>query len=331
MFLSNTTPLDARLDVAPQPALDVRVGLLVAKATWRWDDRGELALDGQAPRPLLLGDEPSPHGLLPRDDLPRDGEGFEIVVLGSAHAPDGAPIRHRTVAFEVDGARRELSVTGDRWWEGEGDAAVATPPEPFALMPIGWERAYGGSVEVEIDDGTTVPVIDPRNPTGRGLDPSPVIAGLAETLKCPAPYPRWPRRRALPNVEDASRLVTRWSDAPDPAGWGAVATSWGIAEAPFRAAPGCVLDVAPPDGRLVLEGLAPGAPRVLQVPPLVVTTDAAVGTRRTSKALRLARWVVNAEERWITATYRFAFSLQRAKGEPAAMRLRVEGGGDTWG
>lgn len=331
MFLSNTTPLDARLDVAPQPRLDVRIGLLLAKATWRWDDRGELALDGQQPLPLLLGDEPSPHGLLPRDDLPRDGDGFEFVVLGAAHAPEGTPIRQRTVAFAVDGERRELVVTGDRWWEGEGAAAVISTPEPFEVLSIGWERAYGGSLEVEIDDGSSVPVIDARNPTGRGFDPSPLIAGLAETLRCPAPYPRWPRRRPLPNVEDAARLVTRWSDAPDPAGWGAVATSWAIAQPASRAAPGCVLDVAPHEGRLVLEGLAPGAPRALQVPPLVVTVDAAVGTRRTSKSLALVRWVVNAEERWITATYRFAFSLQRAKGEPAAMRLRVEGGGGSWG
>jgi hypothetical protein len=62
-----------------------------------------------------------------------------------------------------------------------------------------------------------------------------------------------------------------------------------------------------------------------------VTVDAAVGARRTTKSLSLTRWVVNAEERWLTATYRFAFSLKRAKGEPAAMRLRVEGGGTTWG
>jgi hypothetical protein len=327
MLLANTTALDARVDVAPQPGLDVRVGLLIAKATFRWDDRGEVALDGQRPVPIFIGDEPTPRGVLPRDDLPDRGDAFEVVVLGTAHAPEGAPITERTVAFEIGGERRELLVIGDRTWEGEGDGAVISSPAPFTTMPIGWDRAFGGSIEVEIDEGSTVPVVDVRNPAGRGFDPAPMAAGLGESLRCPPPFPRWSGPRPLPNVESSDRRIARWSDTPDPAGWGAVPTSWAIAQSPYRAAPGCVLDGPPQDGRIALEGLAPGAPVSLRVPPMEVVTDAAVGTRRTTRALRLARWVIDADERTITATYRLAFSLQRAKGERGSMRLRLEGGG----
>ena len=77
MDLINTSALPSRLDVAPQPKLDVRVGLLLAKATFRWDERLDLALDTQHPVSLWLADEPTPLGLLPRDDRPRDGDGFE--------------------------------------------------------------------------------------------------------------------------------------------------------------------------------------------------------------------------------------------------------------
>lgn len=328
MFLSNTTPLDARVDVAVQVDSDVRIGLLLAKATFRWGDRGEMALDGQHPEPLSFADRPTSLGLLPRDDLPDAAAGFELIVLGCAHAPDGKAVERRSVAARLGAWRSELAVTGDRRWEGEGEGAVATPPEPYLSMPIGWERAFGGSVDVEIDDGTTVPVIDARNPIGRGLDPSPTARTLAEKLRCPTPFPRWRRLRELPNVEHPDRLVRRWDDAPEPAGWGAVPPSWAISVEPFLAAPGCVLDEAPSsDARLVLEGLAPGAPLELRVPPLEVVANAAVGARRTSRVLRLARWVLHAEERWMSATYHLRFSLRREKDEIGSMRLRVSGGG----
>jgi hypothetical protein len=326
MLLANTTALDARVDVAPQPGLDVRIGLLIAKATFRWDDRGEVALDGQRPVPIFIGDEETPRGVLPRDDLPDRGDAFEIVVLGTAHAPEGAPITERTVAFEIAGERRELVVIGDRMWEGKGDGAVISSPAEFTTMPIGWGRAFGGSVEVEIDEGSSVPVVDVRNPAGRGFDPAPMATGLGESLRCPRPFPRWPGPRPLPNVESVERRIVRWSDAPEPAGWGAVPTSWAIAQRPYRAAPDCVLGVAPADGHIVLVGLAPGAPVTLHVPPLQIVADASVGTRRTTRPLRLMRWVIDADERAITATYRLAFSLQRAKGERGSMRLRLDGG-----
>ncbi len=330
MLLANTTALDARVDVAPQPGRDVRIGMVIAKATFRWDERGDVALDGQRPLPIFIGDEETSRGILPRDDLPDRGDAFEIVVLGTAHAPEGSPIEERVVAFEVGGERRELVVIGDRTWEvsgdGSGDAAVIAPPAPFTTMPIGWDRAFGGTIEVEIDEGSTVPVVDVRNPLGRGFDPGPMAAGLGESLLCPAPFPRWSGPRRLPNVESADRRIARWGDSPDPAGWGAVPCSWAIARAPLCAAPDCVFDTPPGDDRVLLEGLAPGAPVTLRVPKLEVYVDAAVGARRTTKALRLVRWVIDADQRLITATYRFAFSLQREKGERGSMRLRVEGG-----
>jgi hypothetical protein len=323
MDLVNTTSLVARVDVAPLPPLDVRVGTLLAKATFRWDDRGELALDTQSPEPLWLGDEPSPLGLLPRDDLPREGEAFEIVILGCAHAEDGAPIARRRVAFELGGQRREMLVTGDRRWEGEGEGATISETTPFLTMPLGWERAFGGETEVEIDEGSSVPVTDPRNPAGRGFDPEPIARSLGATLKCPPPFPRWERTRLLPNVEGLDRLVTSWADSPDPIGWGAPPVSSPLASIPLRASKEGIVTAPPADRRLRLEGLAPGAPIDLVIPELEVTVDAAVGARRATRPLRMVRWVVRSEERLLTATYRLTFSLAKAKGEGGSMRLRV--------
>lgn len=321
MDLINTSALPSRLDVAPQPKLDVRVGLLLAKATFRWDEQLDLALDTQDPVPLWLADEPTPLGLLPRDDLPRDGDGFEIVILGRAHSETGAPITSRRVAFSLGGRRRELCVTGDREWEGDG--AAASEPLPFESIPLGWERAFGGTVMVEIDEGSEVPLVDTRNPAGRGFDPAPMARALGDKLRCPPPYPRWEAKRLLPNVEAPDALVTRWGDSPDPAGWGAPPIGSPLATSPFRASREGIFDTAPTERHLVLEGLAPGAPLGLRVPDLEVVVDAAVGDRRTTKALREVRWVIEPEDRRMTVTYRFSFSLARAKGEAGSMRLRV--------
>jgi hypothetical protein len=127
----------------------------------------------------------------------------------------------------------------------------------------------------------------------------------------------------LPNVESPEAAITAWQDAPEPAGWGAPPIGSPVATPPFRASRDGIFDEAPADRVLLLEGLAPGAPLALHVPEQAVWADAAVGERRAAKRMREVRWVVLPEERTLTVTYRFTFSLARKKGEAGSLRLRL--------
>jgi hypothetical protein len=142
--------------------------------------------------------------------LRRDGEivrtkrTTDVLVSGHAHAPNGRAVTHLDVAMEVGPIRKRLRVTGDRrWHRGE-----ASSPQPFTMMPLTYERSYGGF------DPTTLAGPSPQwstsNPVGLGFVTS---AAGAEGL-------------ALPNIEYPETLVTEWSDRPRPAGFGPIAAHW---------------------------------------------------------------------------------------------------------
>jgi hypothetical protein len=327
MILTNTTPMVARVDVAPTRAGDRRAGLLVAKATFRWNDLGEIALDTQFPDPLSFVDRDTELGIVPRDDLPLGDDLFELVVLASAHARDGQPASSMEVAFELGTWRRTLRIFGDRHWQGADAAATISPPEPFAAMPLTWSRAFGGTCSLEIDEDTHLAVLDPRNPAGRGFDPAPQAAALQKTLLCPAGYPRGIGTRPLPNIESADSLISHWDDQPTPAGWGAlpIGSTWPRPkDAPAsRAAPACRFPTPPAEQRIAFEGLSLGPPIGLSVPTLRVVADASSASRHASHDLSLVRWVARVDERMLTALYQLQFTFRSPRDELRELRLRL--------
>ncbi|WP_437778601.1 DUF2169 domain-containing protein [Sorangium sp. So ce1097] len=119
MRLVNTTPVPAKLMTAQLFGATHRIGMVVAKATFRIGPRGT-ALDTQDPWPLLDEDRTTELGIAPRDDLPRRDDAFEVVLLGAAHAPHGRPVEQMTVSLTIGGERRELLISGDRVWEITG-------------------------------------------------------------------------------------------------------------------------------------------------------------------------------------------------------------------
>jgi hypothetical protein len=137
-------------------------------------------------------------------DLVRTKLTTDVLLLGEAHAPGGAPVTQLEVGFRVGPVLKRLRVTGDRVWQG----GAPSPPRPFATMPIGWERAYGG-----IDPGSRdspQPQWDERNPIGTGFM---LDAAHAEGLP-------------LPNIEYPDQPVQAWSDRPLPAGFGPLGAHW---------------------------------------------------------------------------------------------------------
>jgi uncharacterized protein YjbI with pentapeptide repeats len=80
----------------------------------------------------------------------------EFVSVAHAHAPRGAPVAHLDVGVQLGPVVKKLRVFGDRALRH----GRLTDAVPFATMPLGWARAYGG---LGCDD----------NPDGKGAAPDP--------------------------------------------------------------------------------------------------------------------------------------------------------------
>lgn len=350
MELVNKTPLAAEICASELDPSMPRIGMLTAKATYRFTLDGEVEPELDEPVPLFPKDEETELGLLPGDRLPHDGPGFEVILLGRAHALSGAPVPRMRVAVEVGAARRELHVSGDREWEApeRGARGARIPePEPFASMPLTWERAFGGQHAVEVAPGSRVLVAEPNNPAGRGFDPEPAARELGEAMAAPAGFPRFDRRRPLPNVEHSDRLIASWEDAPPPACWAAVplasalhagrvpydpdrpeeATSFRLRPESFqRAHPDWIIDLPERGGRVVLEGLTPRSRVELALPELRVVADYVAGDRRGQRELRPQMLVLLPEEARFYLLFRTLFNFPFQPGGERCMRLRTESG-----
>ena len=122
MELTNSTPLPAKVVVAAPPGQPGRIGILVAKATYKFDLQGRVEIDTQTPFPLFDQDQDTSLGALPNDTGARRGPRFEVMLLGNAH-PSRPPATVTKVALSVGSERRELMVFGDRTW-------LVGPPQP---------------------------------------------------------------------------------------------------------------------------------------------------------------------------------------------------------
>ncbi|OYP35463.1 DUF2169 domain-containing protein [Rhodopirellula sp. MGV] len=144
----------------------------------------------------------------------------DVVVLGSAHAPDEKPLRQLDVAVDVGTKRKLIRVFGDRFCRyRDGESPEFSAPEPFTVMPIRYENAYGGV------DRVSEPGLEfsyPRNHVGKGF----VCKNIPEAIE----------GLALPNLEDPNDLLTpqrlclesltSWNEQPLPQGFGWFQKTW---------------------------------------------------------------------------------------------------------
>jgi hypothetical protein len=182
------------------------VWLIVVKATF------DILLDGttrpaaEQPDPLRLAEyhgEPGKSSIRNESDFVLTKTTTDVLVVGHAHAPQGHAVRELEVSLRVGSLVKALRVFGDRRWEGRGP----TDPAPFVVMPMVYERAFGG---VDRHSPTPEKDWDWRNPVGCGYATS--SAHLAD--------------QPVPNIEAPDRLIRAWKDRPAPAGFGPIASHW---------------------------------------------------------------------------------------------------------
>lgn len=161
--------------------------------------------------PVTLADEhhgdPAATSVRVPSDISLVKPGTDVVLLGSAHAPDHRPVTWLDVTLVAGPLQKSVRVFGDRVWNAAGLARGISAPQPFTVMPLLWERAFGGTML----SGAKVQG-DSRNPVGAGF-----YRSGADTPLHGLP---------LPNLEDPAQPITAPSDAPPPAGFAPVGAHW---------------------------------------------------------------------------------------------------------
>jgi hypothetical protein len=180
--------------------------LVVVKASFDIGAGGSTEVAKEQPEPVRIPehwDEPGKSSLRFDNDFVLTKATTDILVVGHAHTPGGRPMKQLDAGLRVGEVQKVLRVFGDRAWGALGPGE----PEPFTVMPLVYERAFGG-----VDSRSDHPDVDWdwRNPVGCGY-----ATKAAHLQGVP-----------VPNVEAPGRLIRSWSDRPAPAGFGAIASHW---------------------------------------------------------------------------------------------------------
>ncbi len=68
----------------------------------------------------------------------------EVLVGGHAAAPGGQPTAQMMLGWAIPPIRKQILVTGDRYWQMTSSGWRQTAPHPFLQMPLAPNRAFGG-------------------------------------------------------------------------------------------------------------------------------------------------------------------------------------------
>jgi hypothetical protein len=182
----------------------------VIKATFDVSTRGDVTLgETQAPvdfKGKLYG-EPAKSSPRLESETAFTKLGTDCVLLG--HAVSVHPTTQMDVSVRIGPVGKSARVTGNRWWLDGAVGLTMSSPEPFQLIPLVYERAFGGwdrtPEKAEHHEHET------RNPVGVGF-----------VGKHGAPLVGAP----LPNIEDPGQMLTSPTGRVRPVGFGFIGVEW---------------------------------------------------------------------------------------------------------
>jgi hypothetical protein len=204
MSLLNASPFAAQA-VSYVAADGHEVVIAIVKATFVRARNGVLVLaDEQGP--VRIGDAPSypdaPNSSVRYpSDVALEKRGTDVVIVGDAVSD--TPVTMLDVAVRVREVSVPLRVHGERVYYRSLGGVVVGPAAPFERKPIVYEAAYGGTTEDHS-------VVELRNPVGRGV--AKTAADLVD--------------RPAPTIEHPAEPIGAAGDAPEPVGFGAIASDW---------------------------------------------------------------------------------------------------------
>jgi hypothetical protein len=176
--------------------------------------------DGEEPRlaveqlPLIEADtftgEPGLSAPVYESDYAPGKPRCDVVLLGSAYAPEGRSAERVRVSLRVGPIFKQFDVVGNREWRGDLFGVSATEPEPFQVMPISYDTAFGGVDNLNPDPNRHEAFLP--NLIGRGFYPQ----SSAEQIN----------GRPLPNTEEPGNPVNNPKGRYTPMGFGPIGRAW---------------------------------------------------------------------------------------------------------
>lgn len=177
--------------------------IVIVKGTFDIKPDGQVVRADEQVEPLLLAEHHGEDGassLRYEADLVSPKPTTDIVLNGTAHAPNGRPAAEFLASMRVGAVHKQIKVVGNRTWKDGLMGSAPSATEPVAQVPIVYERAYGG-----FDNSNPDPKkqrLDTRNPVG---------CGLVTQAGSPVPNFEYPSGRL---------------DKAGPAGFGPLASYW---------------------------------------------------------------------------------------------------------
>jgi hypothetical protein len=189
--------------------------VVVAKGTYGIPDRPDhepALLEEQAP--LVMTDEftgePGFSAPLYEIDFAPRKPRCDVLLNGSCHAPGGKPATKVPVTMQVGSLSKTFNVVGNRVYKAGLLYRMPGEPEPFTVMPISYNNAYGG-VDKPSEDPKTHKWY-PTNHAGVGYHPGASPKALDG--------------KPMPNTEEVGHAVSKSNGSYKPMAYGPVGRSW---------------------------------------------------------------------------------------------------------
>lgn len=186
--------------------------VVVAKGTYGIPDHPDLEpqlLEEQFP--LVMSDvftgEPGFSAPLYEIDFAPRKPRCDVLLNGSCYAPGGKPATNVPVGMRVGSLTKSFNVVGNRVWKANLLSLVGCSPEPFTVLPLSYDNAYGG-VDKPDEDPKTHQWYLP-NHVGVGYHPGKTVIG-----------------KPLPNTEQIDHAVSHPAGNYKPMAFGPIGRSW---------------------------------------------------------------------------------------------------------
>lgn len=164
--------------------------------------------------PLVMADtftgEPGLSAPVHEVDFPPHKRRCDILLLGSAHAPQGRPATRIEAGLRVGAWSKSVAVVGPRHWECGSLRATASLPGTFVNQVLSYDAAFGG---------TDLRHEDPSEHAA--FMPNPVGCGFHKHIRA-----AWVDGAPLPRIEEIGQAVADPAGSYRPMAFGPVGRGW---------------------------------------------------------------------------------------------------------
>ena len=188
--------------------------VVVVKGTFVLPGPGEPVRLAAKQLPLILADtftgEPGFSSPVHEIDFAPRKQACDVLLVGSAHAPEGKAVTRMRVRLQVGPMVKEAEVVGPRVWKANIATISASEPVHFSCLPLSYDVAFGGA--------------DRRHDDERQHDaylPNPAGRGWHKQLKA-----AWVDGSPLPNLEVPGQPVHDPGGKYPPISFGPLGRGW---------------------------------------------------------------------------------------------------------